>query len=250
MNLRLTTSTLLLLTILALPGCASRGPAFDTMDPDQLFQQGMERLGERKWTDAVNAFERFILVHAGHPRVAEARYRMAEAYMGRKEFVTAAVEFNRLASDFPAGPWADDARFGVCTAYYELAPPPPLDQEYTRTAIDHCRSLIAYYPDSEYVPRSQERIGELTSRLAEKEYTAGEYYFRRRAFDSGLIYFQAVVEQFPETAWAPKALLRMHESYVRLGYVEEAQAARDQLLRDYPASAEARQLAGAAPAGS
>lgn len=251
MNLRLSTSSLSILAILVLTGCAARGPSLEQMDADQLFQQGMERLRERKWTDAVTAFERFTLAHAGHPRVAEARFRLAEAYMGRRDYVTAAVEFNRLASDFPAGAWADDARFGVCTAYYELAPEPPLDQEYTRTAIDHCRSLVSYYPESEFVPQAQERITELTARLAEKEYTTAEYYFRRRAFDSALIYYQTVADEYRGTAWAPRALLRMHESYERLGYEQEARETRERLLRDYPDSVEARQLSGAAaPAGS
>jgi len=242
---------LLAMVLLALPACGPRGPSLEQMEADALFQQGMERLQARKWSDAILAFERFSLVHAAHPRAAEARYRLAEAFMGRGEYITAAVEYNRLASDFPAGPWADDARYGVCTAYYELAPPPQLDQEYTRTAIDHCQSLVAYYPESDYVARAQERIAELTARLAEKEYIAAEYYFRRRAYDSSLIYYQAVADTFAQTPWAPKALLRMHEAYQRLGYETEARETRERLLREHPTSPEARQLSGAAaPAGS
>lgn len=250
MKLRSYSPTVLLLLLLALPSCAARGPSVDSMDADQLFQQGMERLRAEEWTEAVEAFERFSLSHAGHPRVAEARYRLAEAYMGREEYVTAAVEFNRLASDFPAGPWADDARFGVCSAYYELAPPAHLDQEYTRTAIDHCRSLVTYYPDSEYIPRAQERIAELTGRLAEKEFNAGEHYFKRRIYEASLIYYQTVAELYNETTWAPRALLRLYEAYQALGYDQEAGEARERLLREYPTSAEARQLSGAAPSGS
>ena len=239
--MRLTT---LILILPLLAACASRGPAIHQLDADALFNYGLERMAERDWSDAVTAFERFTLVYPTHPRIAEARYRLGEAYMARKEYVTAAMELNRLANDYPAGPWADDARFQVCLAYHELSPEPPHDQEYTRTAIGHCESLVAYYPESEYVARAREMVTELVSRLAEKDYRTAAGYERRRALDSALIYYQQVVENFAATPWAPRALLRMHDIYVRLEYEQEAEAAKNMLLRDFPTSPEARQLRG------
>jgi outer membrane protein assembly factor BamD len=242
--------TICLLPVLALSlgGCAARGAGLEQLDEEALFQHGMERLQNRKWSDAISAFERFTLTHPNHPRAAEARFRLGDAYFGRGEYVTAAMEYNRLASEFPAGPWADDARFGVCRAYYELSPAPPRDQEYTATAVDHCRSLVSYYPDSDFVPSAQEMIDELVDRLAQKEYDNAEYYFRRRAYHSANIYYEWVVENYTATEWAPRALLRLHESYTRLGYEQEARDARERLLREFPSSPQARQLNGAAAA--
>ena len=225
-------------------GCASRGPVLDNLDQESLFQYGMERLQDRDWSGAIGAFERFTLTFPTHARVPEARFRIGEAYAGRGEHVTAAMEFNRLASDFPAGPWADDARFAVCSEYYELSPAPPRDQEYTATAIDHCRSLLVYYPDSEYVPRAQALIDELVAKLAEKDYETAEYYFRRRAYHSANIYYEGVAADYADTEWAPRALLRLHESYLRLGYDQEAQSVKERLLRDFPDSPQARQIDG------
>jgi outer membrane protein assembly factor BamD len=231
--------------------CASRGPALESMDAEALFEHGMAELRARHWTEAAAALERFVLVHPNHPRVQEARFRIGESYQGRREWVTAALEFNRLAAEYPAGAWADDARYEVCRSYYELSLPPQLDQEYTRTAIAHCESLIAFYPESDFAPRGREIITELLNRLAEKEFRTGEGYVRRRALDSAVIYFEAVAREFPTTPWAPRALLRLVETYDRLGYEPESRSARDRLLREYPDSPEARQISGiAAAAGS
>jgi outer membrane protein assembly factor BamD len=227
-----------------LTACASRGPVLENLDQEALFQYGMERLQDEDWTAAISAFERFTLTFPNHGRVAEARFRIGEAYAGRGDNVTAAMEFNRLASDFPAGPWADDARFAVCRAYYELSPAPPRDQEYTVTAIDHCRSLTLYYPESEFVPRAGEMMQRLLNKLAEKDYDTAEYYFRRRHYHGANIYYEGVANDYPETPWAPRALLRLHESYTRLGYDQEAQEARERLLREFPDSPQARQIEG------
>lgn len=245
--MRLTRSLLLLPLLAVLLGaCASRGPALDRMDADELFARGTEQLEQRNWSDAADAFRRFVLMHPNDPRAAEALFRIGEAYQGRREWITAASEFNRIATDYPASPWADRARFQACRSYYELAPRPQLDQEYTRIAIDHCRSLTLHYPDSEFTPRAREIITELTNRLAEKEYLAANHYFNRRAFDSAIVYYQVILAEYPATIWAPRALLRMVEAYERLGYEQEATSTRERLLRDYPASPEASQLAGAA----
>lgn len=236
----------LLLALLLTGACASRGPAYSRLEGDELFQYAMDQLEERDWSEAAGALDMFVVTYLDHPRHAEARYRLGLAYMGQEEYVTAAMEFDRLAVEFPLGPWADESRYQVCVAYAELSPPPPLDQEYTQNSIDHCESLIAYYPDSEFLPQAQEIVDRLTSRLAEKEYLTAEHYFRRNAFDSSIIYYQALADRYPTTPWAPRALLRLVQAYGRLNYDEEAEAAKARLLQEFPESPEARQVDGAA----
>jgi outer membrane protein assembly factor BamD len=246
--MRLRAILLFPVALLLLTGCAGRGARLDQLDGEGLFAYGTSQLEARRWPQAIEAFERFVLVHPAHARVQEARYRIGEAYQGQREWVTAAAEFNRLANEHPAGPWADDARFQVCRSYYELAPPPQLYQEYTRSAIDHCQSLLTFYPESEYVARAQEIIVALVDRLAHKEYLNAEDYFRRRAFDSAIIYYEIVAGEFPTSQWAPRALLRLVQVYERLEYEPEARAARERLLREFPDSPEARQISGGAAA--
>jgi outer membrane protein assembly factor BamD len=234
--------------LLAASGCGG-GPQIERLGPDGLFERALAELHAERWSEAIRAFERLTLEHPTHPRIQEARFRLGEAYMGRGEHITAAGEFARLASDFPNGPWADDARFKVCESYYELSPRAQLDQQYTRAAIEHCQSLIAYYPTSDYVPRAQELIVELREKLAEKAFLGGDFYFRRRAFDSAIIYFESVVAEYPGTATAPRALLRLAEVYQRLGYEEELLETQERLQREYPNSAEAQQVREVSLAG-
>jgi outer membrane protein assembly factor BamD len=236
----------MILPLLALVqgACATRGPVLSGMDAETLFAHAMGELQARRWEQAARAFEEFTSLHPTNPRVQEARFRIGESYQGRREWITAALEFNRLAADFPAGAWADDSRFQVCRSYYELAPRPQLDQEYTRNALEHCQSLLVYYPDSEFVPQAEAIVTEMLDRLAQKEYLIAEDYFRRRAFDSSIIYYESVIQDYAMTVWAPRALLRLVQVYERLGYEPEAAAARSRLLQLFPASPEARQVAG------
>ncbi len=210
-------------------------------DAQSYFNQGLVLTFAFNHAEAIRAFERITMEYPTHPRIQEVRFRLADSYFGRKEYVTAASEFVRLATDYPSGSWADDARYKVCDAYYRLSPKPALDQEYTRAAIDHCQSLATYYPSSEFTPLAEEKVAELRDKLAVKALENAEFYFQRKAYDPAILYFEDLLREYPGTSVVPRALLRLVEIYVRIGYEEEAEAAKQRLLEEYPNTAEARQ---------
>ncbi|MGH7461402.1 MAG: outer membrane protein assembly factor BamD [Longimicrobiales bacterium] len=238
----------LLAILLLASACAGRSPNLENQTADQLFERGMTELRNRKWTQATEIFERFTLQFPTHPRVQEARFRLGEAFYGRKEFISSATEFNRLASDFPAGPWADDARFRVCESYARMSPKPVLDQLYTRAAYDHCISVEQQYPNSEFVARANELASQMLNRLAEKEFRRGDFYYKRKAYDSSITYFEATVRDYPRSTWAPRSLLRLFQAFTSIGYKEEAEAAKARLIKEYPNSEAAREVQGNAVA--
>ncbi len=223
-------------------GCASGRPAFTQMPADALLQFALTKLEARDWDEATQALQQFTFQFPTHARYQEARFRLGDAYFGKKEFITAAAEYSRLAGDHPAGEFADDARFRVCESYERLSPRAQLDQQYTEAAVDHCESLVAYYPDSPFVPRAREVAQNMRERLAEKMFLAGEFYFKLRAYDPALKYYDDTMKAYPTARIAPKVLLRMYEAYQRIGYADEAKDARDRLLRDFPTSDEAKRI--------
>lgn len=227
----------------AMVGCGSAGgPPLRGLGPEDLYQRGVSEFEGERWSAAIEAFERLVLEYPTHPRIQEVRYRIGQAYMGRGEYVTAAAEFLRLVTEFPASELADDARFQACQSYAELSPDIQLDQEYTHAAIDHCQALISYHPDSPHIPEARATMDAMRNKLARKVLTNGEYYLRRNALDSAILYFEEVVDRYPASGATPRALLRLVEAYRRVGYVEEMEQARDRLLREFPDSPEAGEL--------
>jgi outer membrane protein assembly factor BamD len=231
--------TSLVIPFLILAACAGNRVAPQGATPDELFAEAMRNFERRRFTEAIQHFERFVLEFPADRRVQEARYRIGDAYFHRKEYVTAATELVRLATDYPGGEWADDARARTCEAYGELSPRAELDQQYTVAAIAHCRAFIDYFPNHPFVERAQAIVSGADEKLAAKIYRGGEFYLKNRAYDSAVIYYEDVVAEHPRTSYAPRALLRLVEIYRTLRYVEEAETTRQRLMREYPQSAEA-----------
>jgi TolA-binding protein len=87
---------------------------------------------------------------------------------------------------------------------------------------------------------------EMLEKLAEKDFLRAGFYYRRNLIDSALLYFRLVADEYPETSWAPQALLKIYEGNLRIGYDTEADDARTELLDEYPDSPEAQSLANGA----
>lgn len=232
------------LLLAVLTACGPKAPPLNELEPADLWTRGVEAYNAEEWEDALRYFNRFVLTGGADPRVHQARYYVGQAYFERGEHISAAAEFSRLSGDLGRAELADDARFMACRSYEELSPRPPLDQEYTRAAIEHCRSLVEYFPDSEFRERAEAIVDRMRSRLAEKVFQTGDWYEGRRAYDSAVVYYEDVANDYPLTPWAPRALARLVGIYEILEWDEERDEMRERLLREHPDSPEARALAG------
>lgn len=224
--------------------CGPKAPPLTDLTPEDLWTRGVEAYNEEDWDEALRYFDQFVLTGGADPRVHQARYYVGQAHFNQGDYVTAAAQFSRLSSDLGRADLAADARFMACRSYEELAPRPQLDQEYTRAAIDHCRALIDYFSDSDFVERAADIIDRMRSRLAQKVFDAGAWYQRNRAYHSAIIYFEDVADFYPGTPWAPRALARLVEIYGILEWDDERAEVRERLLNQYPDAAEARALSG------
>jgi outer membrane protein assembly factor BamD len=227
---------------IGLTGCAGHQATLYQLNADQLLERGLAAYDAHKWSKAIEYLSRLAVVAPTHPRIAEARFKLGQAHYEKHEYITAASEFSRLANEMSQDSMADDAWFGVCRSYNALSPNPQLDQTYTNDAIQNCQTLIQIFPNSPYADSAKKIVRTMTDKLASKVYEGGDWYYRRKALDSAIIYFEAVVNKYPDTPAAPKSLLRLYQIYQRLSYKEEMTSTRDQLFKDYPDSDAAKQL--------
>ncbi|TFG65650.1 MAG: outer membrane protein assembly factor BamD, partial [Gemmatimonadales bacterium] len=117
------------------------------------------------------------------------------------------------------------------------------DQEYTQRAIEACTRLIEFFPRSELGSEARLMIVEARQKLAAKQARVATWYYELKLYESSIIYFESLVQEFPETAIIPNVLFLLHDSYSKVGFRAEANAVRDQLLARFPDSPEARTIA-------
>lgn len=200
-----------------------------------LFDASLSELKKHHWDHAVAGFEKLTTdLPARDPLLPEAYYYLGQAHYGHAEYILAAQSFSRVAENFPEDSLADRATYETGVAYSKLWRRPGLDPEYGETARSTFQSFLAAYPDSPLHDSAQKQIDRLDEWFAIKGYNNGVTYYKRKAYDSGIIYFRDVVKDYPKTDGARKSLIRLVQSYRQIKYKEDVAETCGTLEQRYP----------------
>jgi outer membrane protein assembly factor BamD len=236
-TLRFRLSALVLAAALALPACRAAFNVRKFTNNDALYKASLERLKRKKWDDAVAGFEKLTLDLQGRDTLlSRAHWHLAKAYTGRREHLLAAQEYTKLSENFADDSLADDALFESGRSYSQLWRRPSLDPQYGQLAQVQYRLMVTLYPDSPLRPKADAELKRLDEWFATKDFDTGESYYRRKAYDSAIIYYRDVVKNYPNTDRARQAMIRMVQAYRSpvMNYREDAREVCATLFALYP----------------
>ena len=200
-----------------------------------LYDASLGELKKHKWDHAIAGFEKLTTdLPARDPLLPEAYYHLGDAHMGKHEFILAAQSYSRVAENFPEDTLADRATYNTGIAYSKLWRRPSLDPQYGETALSTFQSFLAAYPDSPLRDSAQKQIERLDEWFGLKGYNNGVTYYKRKAYDSGIIYFRDVVKNYPNTDAARKAQIKLVQSYRAIKYKEDVAETCGTLEKKYP----------------
>jgi len=223
---------LLLIIILLMLGCYEENKIKE-MTVAKRFEKAKEMFEDEDYYNAKLNFEMITLTARGHTIIDSAQYLLAYSHYNMDEFVSAASEFKRLISDFPTSQLTDDAQYMVGMSYYRLSPKYSLDQNYTKKAITEFNTLLEYYPDSEYIDEAKKHLEICRNKLAKKEYKIGEQYMNLKNYQSAIIYFDSVLDNFPGSKFEKQAVFKKGKAYYELEKYREAKLIFEEFLNMY-----------------
>jgi outer membrane assembly lipoprotein YfiO len=205
--------------------------------PDPVAELAQARVLFRagKFNKALVVFRRLTYeIGPTQPEMAEVQYSLAECYFQTGDRVQAAHDFRQVADQFPTSEYAPLALLRAGDANLRLWKDPELDPSYGETALAIYQELGGRYPGTDAAARGQVHVQQLREWFSQKDYKNGMFYFRRRAFDSAIIYFKDVIANYAGTARVPDALMRLVDSYRAIGYADELKETCEHLRRFFP----------------
>ncbi|MCX7983543.1 MAG: outer membrane protein assembly factor BamD [Bacteroidetes bacterium] len=239
------------LLVFIVSGCSS-DEALKQYNVEEEFSEGMRKYQQGDYLEAIDNFKIVTLQFQGSRYADAAQFYMGECRFMREEYVLAAYEYEQLLKLMPHSPYCSKALFQQATSYYKLSPSSYLDQEYTRKAIDTYQAFLEYYPTDSLATIAEERIKELNTKLAKKEYENGIIYMKMKYYRSAAYYFDIILNKYHDTPYAEPALLKKAEALYHRKKYDEAEEALKKFLERYPMSTaigEARKLAENIKAG-
>jgi outer membrane protein assembly factor BamD len=206
------------------------------MTPEERLKVAKKLLEKGDYYDAKTQFTILALNYPGTPIADEAQYYLAESHFGLKEYILAAAEYEKLVRNYPQSEFVDDAEYKVALCYYKLSPHYALDQKYTRMAIEKFQQFLEDFPNSPLKSEAEKRLRELRNKLAKKEFKNAELYRKLQFYQSAIIYYDEVLNNYYDSPYAEEALFRKGESLLKLKKFSEAEKVFEIFLQKYPKS--------------
>jgi outer membrane protein assembly factor BamD len=204
---------------------------------DRLYNEGLYLLNAKK--DPKEAVKKFEEVDRQHPYSEWARKSLimtSYAYYQAGEYDDCINSAKRYITLHPGGADAAYAQFLIGSSYFEEIPDITRDQARTEKALAALDEVIRKYPTSEYANSAKQKIEVARDQLAGKEMEIGRYYLKKKDYTGAINRFKVVVTKYQTTRHVEEALMRLAESYMALGIVEEAQTAAAVLGHNFPDS--------------
>ena len=105
------------------------------------------------------------------------------------------------------------ARWRICESYVEISPKYYLDQISSEKAIDSLQEFLEDYPNSAHIDSANKTMKTMRNKLGEKAYETGILYIKLAAYDSAILAFEYMLENYYDSKFVDEAHLEIIRSY-------------------------------------
>ena len=210
-------------------GCGWSNPFDDNIPYKTRFEDGLEFFEDEKYPKAAQQFN-IIVERASHTDLGDdALFFLAESYFLDEDYGLALIEYEKLVSRMGFSPYIEKTRWRICETLMALSPNYYHDQESSKKAVTEIQQFLDDYPSSDYSVGADNLIKDLRLRLAEKSMETGVLYFKLKAYDSAIVSYKIVINDYYDTKYYRNANLEVIRCLVLLDKQEEAKEFLDSL---------------------
>src|SRR5579871_4013771 len=171
----------------------------DTKQPDKvLFDKAINDIEHSRFEIARITLNTLINTYDQSEYLAKAKLAVADSWYregGASGLAQAEAEYKDFILFYPTMEEAAESQQKVCQIHYKQMDKADRDQNQAIRAEDECRQLIVQFPNSKFVPETQQLLRNIQEAIAEGEFLVGNFYFKRGDNSASASRFSHLVEQ-------------------------------------------------------
>ncbi len=176
---------------------------------------------------SIEIFETIVRTAPYSPVAPRAQFNIGEAYRKIKRYAEAIPEYQKVLENYPDSDLAAEARYQIGQCSYQKTLNPNYDQTNTDVALDSMKTFVRKHQDSKKSVEMQQKIEELIRRKAQKSFDIAEFYNRSRADEAAIIYYQDVIDNYPQTDLAKISATKIDQIAARPSKKKYADAGKE-----------------------
>ncbi len=227
---------ILLAAALTINGCGTAGNV-ELETAEDYFNRAKQEFNDEDWLEAQKYFDIIKLQFPASMYADDAQYYLAEINFQKGEYILSAFNYSTLRRLYPNSEFVKESMFKTALSYFKLSPTYDRDQEYTKKAIRAFSEYQAIYPnDDSLYSEASNYIQELRDKLAHGHFAKAGLYRKMQSIHSSLIYYDKIIEDFPDTKYFEPAYFGKIEVLVTMKKNDEALGIINLYKRLFPKS--------------
>ncbi len=215
--------------LLSLAACASSSE--NTQDRAALckarFENAEKRFKNKEYSRTKAPLDEILAYCAGTGFMEQAQFLLAETHFNLKEWLEARGEYSSFAMNFPSSPYIETAEFRKAVSSFNMKYHIARDESNTNQAMKDFERFASNYPESPLLDSVNYYLGQLTERLAERDFQIARLYFRIDEPQAAIIYLKEFLTFYPQSARLKDVTSLLIQSYTLLDQFESARSYLD-----------------------
>lgn len=172
----------------------------ETGDVQTLLASADKYYADGEYLKAQTLYETVLGAIRGREESEQAYFNYAYTQYHLQRFTLAAFYFKDFSNKFLNSQLREEADFMKAFSNYKLSPSYRLDQTHSQKAINDFQLFVNTYPTSDRINECNRLIDQLRRKMQEKAYAEGELYFNLRNYESAVSSFENLLKDYPESA--------------------------------------------------
>ncbi|MFH1767601.1 MAG: outer membrane protein assembly factor BamD [Candidatus Omnitrophota bacterium] len=154
---------------------------------------------------AVEVFETIAETSPYSEYAPKALYKLGLFLLERSRYDEAKDAFSKLIDSYPDNELVDSAKYHLALSSSKSS----AGSDYDKTAISDARQrleeVIEKNPQSDVSKEAREKVKAIKDKEAQKDFDTALFYEKQDKINSARIYYQSVIDNYPQTDYAVKA---------------------------------------------
>ena len=216
--------------------CAPGRVDYSDKSDREIFDMGLENARKEDYAKAVEHLSQVEYNHPYSSLAGNSWLMIGYSHYKDKKYPDAIEAFDRLVKYQPGNPQAPYAMYMSAMSHYDQMSPITRDQRMTELALAGMARLEKEFPDSEYAADARPKIQIARNHLAAKEMYIARNLVKKQNATAALNRYQTVIAKYDATPFVEEALYRTVEIYLMLDEADDAKNMARILGFNYPES--------------
>src|SRR4051812_19938073 len=192
-------------TLLVLAACGKE----QKLGADAYYREASDAFKDKNYDVAISRYKGLLDNFPFDEHSEEAELKIAHAHYKKKQYAEAIAAFNDFQRMHPLSPHLAEVYYLLGKSYMDQMTTIDRDQGATENAHGWFRVVVERYPGTPYAQKAKKKLVACRESLAAHEQYIANYYLRRGNLKAGENRVKGILENYPDTSAATRALDRL-----------------------------------------